>query len=464
MALQSFLIFLCTLHGIFASPLLGETVVTPVEETTAVPMGYDPCDQFLDEVDAYLGMDSMAADFNGGKPTVSMVLTKIIPDLVFGMEEVNKTDVMEAAEELFCKDIELQYFLNDKMRSIQRKISKIWRGGNAGENFKIIKEIGVELSESMEMLANMVNETEEYYTQEMKSLYKTATLVGPQVKKTIKAVHKIENEAANIRFALKSLAGTTIRRCKKILGAIEKLLTNETPRETDMTKMLRYTAKLLDISHIKLGESILSYQTMKMELVGLVVDLKSYEDNLEKVQNDAKKEYDEKTKKAYIEMILGGVTSVAGLAFGVSGALDGVVGFSDFLGPAAAIRGVVNTYAAVSGKDALDEYYSSMSAELRSYTNDVKKYVRSSTHLQKVLKLEEKAAKEWHDIVIEIQDDWGKDLIELSDTFKDEEEAELYQAKEIFEILQTKAQNFLDILEETEPNVNNIKKIFSEVL
>jgi len=183
-----------------------------------------------------------------------------------------------------------------------------------------------------------------------------------------------------------------------------------------------------------------------------------------KVQNDTKKEYDEKTEEAYIEMALGGVTYVAGLATGVSGALDGVVGFADFLGPAAAIRGFVNAYAAASGLDALDAYYSSMSAGLRSYTNDVKKYVRSSTHLQKVLKLEEKAAKEWHDIVIEIQDDWGKDLIELSDTFKDEEEEELYQAKEIFEILQTKAQNFLDILEETEPNVNNIKKIFSEVL
>ena len=102
-------------------------------------------------------------------------------------------------------DIELHYYLDDKMRSIHRKTSNMWKAKNAGEIFGSITGIGVELTESMEMLAKMVDETQKYHIKEMKSLYETAVLIGPQVKETIIAVHKIENEARDIRFSLKIL-------------------------------------------------------------------------------------------------------------------------------------------------------------------------------------------------------------------------------------------------------------------
>ena len=191
----------------------------------------DLCRQFLDKIDSYLEADSLRADFNEEKPTVQMVLTKILPQLLFGMEQVNTTDIRDAAAELFCKEIELQYYLDDRMRSIGRKISKIWKAGNVGEIVGTITEIGVELTETMERLAKMVNETEEYYIKELKSLYEVATMIGPQVKETIKAVGRIENEAMKIRWALKSLGGTTIRRCQKILRALENHLNNATSME-----------------------------------------------------------------------------------------------------------------------------------------------------------------------------------------------------------------------------------------
>ena len=74
--------------------LLGETRVAPLEDA--------PCNQFLDKVDAYLGTNSIKADFSWGKPTVAKVLTKIIPEIVFGMEQINTTDVREAAKKMFC--------------------------------------------------------------------------------------------------------------------------------------------------------------------------------------------------------------------------------------------------------------------------------------------------------------------------------------------------------------------------
>ena len=197
-----------------------------VDVTEARVVTEDLCGQFLDKIDSYLEADSLRADFNEEKPTVQMVLTKILPQLLFGMEKVNTTDIRDAAAELFCKEIELQYYLDDRMRSIGRKISKIWKAGNVGEIVANIKEIGVELTETMERLAKMVKETEEDYIKELKSLYEVATMIGPQVKETIKAVGRIENEAMKIRWTLKSLGGTTIRRCKKILRALENLLNN----------------------------------------------------------------------------------------------------------------------------------------------------------------------------------------------------------------------------------------------
>ena len=106
------------------------------------------------------------------------------------MEQINATDVREAAKKMFCKDIELHYYLDDKMRGIHRKISNIWKAKNAGEIFGSITGIGVELTESMEMLAKMVDETQKYHIKEMKSLYETAVLIGSQVKETIIAVHR----------------------------------------------------------------------------------------------------------------------------------------------------------------------------------------------------------------------------------------------------------------------------------
>ena len=86
---------------------------------------------------------------------MAKVLTKIIPEIVFEMGQINTTYVREAAKNMFCKDIELHYYLDDKMRSIHRKISNIWKAKNAGEIFGSITGIGVELTESMEMLAKM---------------------------------------------------------------------------------------------------------------------------------------------------------------------------------------------------------------------------------------------------------------------------------------------------------------------
>ena len=53
--------------------------------------------------------------------------------------------------------------------------------------------------------------------------------------------------------------------------------------------MLRYTAKLLDISHKKLGESISSYQRIKDELRRLVTDLAVYEIDLGNIQEKSEK-------------------------------------------------------------------------------------------------------------------------------------------------------------------------------
>ena len=169
-----------------------------VDVTEARVVTEDLCEQFLDTIDSYLEADSLRADFNEEKPTVQMVLTKILPQLLFGREQVNKTDIRDAAAELFCKEIELQYYLDDRMRSIGRKISKIWKAGNVGEIVANIKEIGVELTETLERLSKMVKETKEDYIKEL-----------------------------------------------KILRALENLLNNTTPMEGDMKRMLRYTANLL---------------------------------------------------------------------------------------------------------------------------------------------------------------------------------------------------------------------------
>merc|ERR1712243_369409 len=111
--------------------------------------------------------------------------------------------------------------------------------------------------------------------------------------------------------------------------------------------------------------------------------------------------------------------------------------------------------------DALQVDYSRMSVRLRSIINDVKKYVESSTKLQTILTLEETATREWHHIVKEIQADLGKNLKMLTEAFKDEEEEELQEAKEIFDLLRKKAQDFLNILEKTKPAVDNIRKLLS---
>ena len=95
--------------------------------------------------------------------------------------------------------------------------------------------------------------------------------------------------------------------------------------------------------------------------------------------------------------------------------------------------------------------------------NDVQKYVKSSTKLQTVLRLEETAAREWHQIVITYKDDWEKDLKMLTEAFKDEEEEELQEAKEIFDLLRKKAQDFLNILEKTKPAVDDIRKLLSSL-
>ena len=57
MILKYFCIFLWTWPGILAFNLLGETRVAPVED--------DPCAQFLDKVDAYLGTNSIKLIFLG---------------------------------------------------------------------------------------------------------------------------------------------------------------------------------------------------------------------------------------------------------------------------------------------------------------------------------------------------------------------------------------------------------------
>jgi len=453
MILKYLCIFLWTWPGIMAFKLLGETRVAPV----------DPCAPFLEKVDDYLGTNSIRDDFSGGKPTVTKVLTKIIPEIVFGMEQINTTDVREAAKKMFCKDIELHYFFDDKMRSINRKISNIWKAKNAGEILGSITGIGVELTESMEMLAKMVDETEKYYIKEIKSLYETAALIGPQVKETIIAVHKIENEAREIRFSLKILAETTIRRCNTILRAIENLLSSETPREKDFTKMLRYTAKLLDISHRTLGESILSYQRIKDELRRLVTDFAVYENELGNIQEKSEKVYKQKKIEAGLKIAFGVISSIASAATSGYNLADGVFKFGDIAGPAGVAGGLAFYTSEIMGLDTLLVDYSRMSAKLRAIINDVKKYVKSSTKLQTVLTLEETAAKEWHHIVKEIQADLGKDLKMLTEAFKDEEEEELQEAKEIFDLLRKKAQDFLNILEETKPAVDNIRKLLSSL-
>ena len=79
------------------------------------------------------------------------------------------------------------------------------------------------------------------------------------------------------------------------------------------------------------------------------------------------------------------------------------------------------------------------------------------------MRLEETAAREWHEIVITYKDDWGKDLKMLTEAFKDEEEEELLEAKDIFDLLRKKAQDFLNILEKTKPAVDDIRKLLSSL-
>ena len=59
-------------------------------------------------------------------------------------------------------------------------------------------------------------------------------------------------------------------------------------------------------------------------------------------------------------------------------------------------------FANTNGIDKLNENHSALSADLQAYRKDVQKYVRISTDVQGILKLEEEGAREWHDIVNEI--------------------------------------------------------------
>ena len=153
-----------------------------------------------------------------------MVLAKILPYLPVDMEQVDTTAIREVAAKLFCPGIKLHYYFEQKMRSIGRNIAKIWKADNIGELVGSITEIGVELTETMDKLAKMVKETEDNYIKEMESLYAVTTMIGPQVKETLKAAGRIETEATKIRWALKSLGETTVRRCKKIIACKAELL------------------------------------------------------------------------------------------------------------------------------------------------------------------------------------------------------------------------------------------------
>jgi len=404
----------------------------------------------------------MREDFSEGKPTLQMVLTKILPLNVLGLEDINENDIKDAAAEIFCPDIEFQFKLKEKMRSIERKISKIWNAENVGDVLEDIKEIGIELTETIDMLVKSVEETEESYIRKLKSLYDVGTVLGPKVKETIKSIGRIEARGRKIRGVLKSLGETTVEGCRKIQRALENLLKNANPKESDMKRMLRYTANLLKTSHAKLGESVTMYGAMTRELDELVVDLKTHDAELGKTANDAREEYTRQANKAKINMIassIGTVFSFIGSCFGLS---NGEFGVGDVVGPAAFVNNAHNLYSHNSGRINLNEYYSSRQSKLQSYRKKVQKYVKSSGNLKEILELEEKAAGEWHDIIKRIQTNLGVDLKFLSEDIAEKYEDGLKDARKIFGLLQEKAQNFLDLLAEKEQKAQEIQDVFKD--
>eukprot|EP00092_Neocalanus_flemingeri_P013341 GFUD01014384.1.p1 GENE.GFUD01014384.1~~GFUD01014384.1.p1 ORF type:complete len:523 (+),score=132.00 GFUD01014384.1:67-1569(+) len=476
--------FLLVLPAVFTSPLVNDLLVLD-EQFTDIPFtgdfgalyneqneiynaqteasvgSKDLCEHFLKKVDSYLAADSMKEDFNDGKPTLLTVLTKVLPETLFGMKQINKTDIREAVATQFCPEIEFKYYLEEKMGSIARKIAKIWKADKVGDIIINIQEIGVELTQTMENLAKKVNETEEYYTTELKKLYKAATVIGPKVTESIKAIGRIESEARKTRWALKSLGQATVRRCQKILRALENLINGTTSQDVDMKRMLRYTANLLQTSHSKLRESITSYENMRRELEGLVVDLNSHDEHLNKISKDVDKEYSSKMEEGVVKVVAAGAGTALMAVGTVVGLADGQLGWTDVIGPGALAVGVYNLVADSIGMGTLKQVHSDMSSDLSEYRNNFVKYIKASEDLKGILELEEVSAREWFDIVKEIQADFGSDLGIIAEALDDEDYLEdLIDAKAIFGLLQESAQDFLDLLAEKEEKNKEIHILF----
>ena len=128
--------------------------------------------------------------------------------------------------------------------------------------------------------------------------------------------------------------------------------------------MLRYTAKLLDISHKKLGESISSYQRIKDELRRLVTDLAVYEIDLGNIQEKSEKVYKKKKIEARLKIAAGLISSAASAFASGYNLPDGVFELPDILAPVGVAGGLTFYISELMGLDTLKVDYSRMSASL----------------------------------------------------------------------------------------------------